>query len=131
VVSPVHHALVEQTGGVSGDLCTQMFDPVFDELAMDVVTTAEIACDWPIPAPPAGQTLDRDKINVKFTQPDGAEVSLGRIPPGEECGDREGWRYDNDDAPTKVISCPASCQRFQASGGKVDVLFGCAVVLVE
>jgi hypothetical protein len=130
-VSAVHQELVTQTGGVAGDLCTQTFDPVFEELAMDVVTKAAVACDWAIPEPPVGETLDRDKINVKYTQPDGTEVPLGRIPLGEECGAREGWHYDNDDAPTKVISCPASCQRFQASGGKVDVLFGCAAVLVE
>jgi hypothetical protein len=130
-VSAVHQELVTQTGGVAGDLCTQMFDPVFDELAMDVVTKAAVACDWPIPPPPAGQTLDRDKINVNFTQPDGTVVALGRIPQGEECNDREGWHYDDDAAPTTVISCPASCQRFQATGGRVDVLFGCQGMLVE
>lgn len=130
-VSTVHQELVTQTGGVAGDLCTQNFDPVFDELAMDVVMNAAIACDWAIPPPPAGQTLDRDKINVNFTQPDGTVVSLGRIPPGEDCGDREGWHYDNEDAPTTVISCPASCDRFKTSGGKVDVLFGCRGMLVE
>lgn len=130
-VSTVHQELVQQTGGVAGDLCTQNFDPVFDELAMDVVTNAEIACDWPIPAPPAGQTLDRNKINVNFTQPDGTVVALGRIPEGQTCDGREGWYYDDDAAPTTVISCPASCDRFKASGGKVDVLFGCMGTLVE
>jgi hypothetical protein len=130
-VGSVHQTLVQQTSGVAGDLCSQMFDPVFDELAMDVVTHAEIACDWPIPPPPAGQSLDSEKINVKFTQPDGTVVDLGRIPPGETCDGREGWYYDDDAAPTTVISCPASCDKFKASGGKVDVLFGCRVVLVQ
>jgi hypothetical protein len=130
-VSTVHQELVTQTGGVAGDLCTQSFDPVFDELAMDVVMKAEIACDWPIPAPPAGQTLNRDKINVNFTQPDGTVVPLGRIPTGEMCDGREGWYYDSDDAPTTVISCPASCDRFKTSGGKVDVLFGCNSMIVD
>ena len=92
---------------------------------------AEIACDWPIPEPPAGQSLDSEKINVNFTQPDGTVVSLGRIPPGESCDGREGWYYDDDAAPTTVISCPTSCDKFKATGGKVDVLFGCKVVLVQ
>jgi hypothetical protein len=130
-VSTVHQELVQQTGGVAGDLCTQNFDPVFDELAMDVVMKAEIACDWQIPPPPPGQTLDRDKINVNFTQPDGTVVPLGRIPEGQTCDGREGWHYDDEVAPTTVISCPASCDRFKASGGKVDVLFGCRGMLVE
>ena len=130
-VGTVYQELVQQTAGVSGDLCTQNFDPVFDELAKDVVMKAEVACDWPIPAPPPGQSLDPNKINVNFTQPDGTVVALGRIPAGESCGDREGWFYDDDTAPTIVHSCPASCDRFKSSGGKVDVLFGCRTVDVQ
>lgn len=130
-VGTVHQELVAQTMGVAGDLCMQQFDPVFDELAMAVVSNAEVACDWAIPPPPAGKSLDRDKINVKFTQPDGTVVDLGRIPEGEECDGREGWHYDDDAAPTTVISCPASCDRFRSGGGKVDVLFGCKTVVVE
>jgi hypothetical protein len=129
-VGTVHQELVTQTGGVSGDLCTQMFDPVFDNLAMNVVTQAEVACDWAIPPAPQGMSLDSNKINVNFTQPDNTKVPLGRIPTGEMCDGREGWYYDNDAAPTKVLSCPASCDRFKATGGKVDVLFGCTSVVV-
>jgi hypothetical protein len=129
-VGTIHQELVTQTGGVAGDLCTQMFDPVFDALAMDVVTKAEVACDWAIPAAPAGMSLDKEKINVNFTLPDGTVVPLGRIPEMQTCDGREGWQYDNDDAPTKVVSCPASCERFKTSGGKVDVLFGCKSVVV-
>jgi hypothetical protein len=129
-VGTVHQELVTQTGGVAGDLCTQMFDPVFDELATQVVSNAGIACDWPIPPPPAGQSLDSSKINVNFTTPDGTLVELGRIPQGQACDGREGWFYDDDTAPTTVISCPASCDKFKASGGKVDVLFGCTTVPV-
>jgi len=130
-VGTVHQELVAQTMGVAGDLCLQQFDPVFDELAMNVVSNAEVACDWPIPAPPMGRSLDIEKINVKFTQPDGTVVDLGRIPVGETCDGREGWHYDDDASPTTVVSCPASCDRFRSGGGKVDVLFGCRTVVVQ
>jgi hypothetical protein len=130
-VGTVHQELVTQTQGVAGDLCLQQFDPVFDELAMNVVSNAEIACDWAIPPPPPGKSLDKEKINVKFTQTDGTVVDLGRIPPGEACDGREGWHYDDEAAPTTVISCPASCDRFRSGGGKVDVLFGCKTVVVQ
>jgi hypothetical protein len=129
-VGTVHQALVAQTGGVAGDLCTQTFDPVFDELAKQVVTSAGIACDWPIPAAPGGQSLDSERINVNFTQVDGTVVQLGRIPAGQACDGREGWYYDDDVAPTTVISCPVSCDKFKTSGGRVDVLFGCKSVEV-
>lgn len=130
-VGTVHQQLVTQTGGVAGDLCLQQFDPVFDLLAMDVTEKAEIACDWPIPPPPVGQTLDKNKVNVRYTRPDGTEVDVLRVPQGEDCGDREGWVYDNDDLPTQVIACPASCDGFRATGGKVDVLFGCETLVLE
>lgn len=128
-IGSVYQSLVTQTGGVAGDLCTQMFTPVFDELATGVVQSAQIACDWPIPAPPNGMTLDPDKVNVNFTKPDNSVVSLPKIPAGEDCGTREGWEYDNDTTPTKVVACPASCDIFQSTGGKVDVLFGCASII--
>lgn len=130
-IGTVHQQLVQQTGGVAGDLCLQQFDPVFDALAMDVVMKAEVACDWPIPPAPAGQTLDPGLVNVRFTQPDGNVVKLGKIPDGEDCGDREGWRYDDDKAPKTVLACPASCDIFRNGGGKVDVLFGCETIVVE
>jgi hypothetical protein len=130
-VGNVYKELVMQTGGVAGDLCLQQFDPVFDQLAMDVAGKAEIACDWTIPPPPPGESLDPGKVNVRFTQPDGTVVQLLKIPVGEECMDREGWHYDDDANPTKVVSCEASCKKFRAGGGKVDVLFGCATIVVE
>jgi hypothetical protein len=57
-------------------------------------------------------------------------VPLGRIPAGQTCDGREGWYYDDDAAPKTVISCPASCDKFKTSGGRVDVLFGCKSVEV-
>lgn len=126
-IGAVYQELVTQTNGVAGDLCTQMFAPVFEELATDVVLRANIACDWVIPPPPMGMTLDPSKVNVKFTQPNGTVVPLGKIPEGEECSGREGWYYDRQppQTPTIVLACPASCDLFQSTGGKVDVAFGC------
>jgi hypothetical protein len=130
-VGNVYKTLIDQTGGVGSDLCSQDFDPVFDALAQHVAQTAEIACDFPIPPAPAGQTLDPRKVNVRFTSPAGAAVDVAKIPEGEDCNGREGWYYDNDQTPTKVISCEASCTSFRSSGGRVEVLFGCDSVVVE
>jgi len=130
-VGTVYDQLVTQTMGVSGDLCLQQFDPVFQAMAVDVAEKADIACDWPIPEPPDGQFLDLNKVNVEYTTPDGTTVGLARIPDGEDCGGREGWSYDDPANPTKVVSCPTSCDGFQDTGGRVDVLFGCDSVLVE
>ena len=39
---------------------------------------------------------------------EGTVVDIGKIPDGADCGDQEGWHYDNPAAPTTVISCPDS-----------------------
>lgn len=130
-IGTVYEELANQTSGIASDLCLQQFDPVFDALAVDVVGKADFACDWPIPPPPAGQVLDKELVNVEYTQPDGVKVALAKIPEGEECNGREGWFYDDELAPTQVRSCPVACERFQSVGGKVDVLFGCVTQVVR
>ena len=37
-----------------------------------------------------------------------------------------GWYYDNDAAPTKILLCPSTCSMVKNTKGQVDVLFGCA-----
>ena len=37
-----------------------------------------------------------------------------------------GWYYDNDKSPTKILLCPSTCSMVKNTKGQVDVLFGCA-----
>jgi hypothetical protein len=130
-VGVVHEALVQATGGVAGDLCLQEFAPVFDELAERVVQEASPACDWEIPASPQSGVFDRNKTNVALTL-DGTGEQLLKVPDVSTCGEREGWHYDDETAPARVVACPATCTRIQsASAAQVDLLFGCQTVTVE
>jgi hypothetical protein len=90
--------------------------------ALDVVRALSANCEMAMPAPPAGQTLDTRKVNV-LVSVSGAEAS----PSYDTACAGEGWHYDNDQTPTKVILCPATCQKVQSDpAAKVDVLFGCS-----
>lgn len=130
-VGAVHAALVAQTGGVGGDLCLQDFAPVFDELARQVVEGAQLACDWEIPPPPQGESFDAGRTNVAVTL-DGGREELGKAADAQACADRDGWHYDDEAAPQRVVACPSTCTRIQAaSSADVDILFGCATQLVE
>jgi hypothetical protein len=125
-VGTVHADLVMQTQGVGGDLCLQDFKPVFDRLAEQVLEGVKLECDWDIPDPMANQTFDKMKTNVQVTL-DGALTPLGKATTAAECADRDGWHYDDEAAPTRVVACPASCTRIQAANAaSVDILFGCA-----
>jgi hypothetical protein len=38
----------------------------------------------------------------------------------------DGWHYDVDANPTKVLMCPQTCQKIQATvNASVSVIFGC------
>lgn len=130
-VGTVYRQLVDQTGGVAGDLCTQDFTPVFDALVTSVVQGSSLACDWAIPPPPDGETFSPDKVNVKVTPSAGAALDILRVPPGSACGDQGGWHFDDEATPSKVVACPATCDSLQADAAtKVSVLFGCKSRLV-
>ncbi|MBN1655849.1 MAG: hypothetical protein JXA30_18935 [Deltaproteobacteria bacterium] len=130
-IGVVHGQLVERTGGVGGDLCLQDFQPVFDALATEVVSSTKIACEWVIPAPPSGERLDVDNTAVQFTVNGIKENPLPRILDAAKCENHEAWYYDNPDSPTRVLACPVMCRRVQAAQqAEVTILFGCAPPLV-
>lgn len=125
--------LVDATGGVSGDLCAQDFDPVFQQFAASVIENAEIACVWSIPAPPEGETLDPNKVNVEFIDADGERTRFGRVDGEADCADVEhGWYYDNALQPTQVLVCPQTCEWIQGKpGAALDIQFGCATEIAQ
>jgi hypothetical protein len=130
-VGAVHRDLVAQTQGIEGDLCLQDFKPVFDALAQQVLEGVMLECDWEIPPPSSGEVFDAMKTNVQLLL-DGAPHMLGKAAEAAACADREGWHYDNEAAPARVVACPATCARIQAAkSAQVDILFGCETAPLE
>jgi hypothetical protein len=122
---------ITQTGGIHGDLCLQNFQPVFDDLATQIITGSQtLDCQWTIPPPPAGQTFDSTKVNVKFTDSNGMQKDILYASSQAACDPvNGGWYYDNNTNPTIIYACPASCTEIQAAtSGKIDILFGCETV---
>ncbi len=123
----VYKQLVQQTGGILGNLCTQDFDPVFNDMATAVVAESKISCDYPIPPPPNGEMIDPKKVNVVYTNSNGTKNTIYNVPGGSaDCGNNGGWYFDVPVAPTKITVCQNTCAALQGDpGGKVEVLFGC------
>ncbi|MEM1031830.1 MAG: hypothetical protein AAGN82_15885 [Myxococcota bacterium] len=119
--------LVNLTGGIAGNLALQDFKPIFDQMASNVIANGQIPCEFEIPEPPMGETLDPSKVNVVFTDGNGNETNILQVPNQASCNPNDGgWYYDVPSAPNRVLLCPASCTGVQADPmGKVDVLFGC------
>jgi hypothetical protein len=95
--------------------------------ALNAIRGAALACEYLIPQPEGG-VIDPKKVNVQYTPGSGGAPEIwpkydneATCPPN---GD--GWYYDNDASPSKVILCPGTCAKVkQDSKGQIDVLFGC------
>jgi hypothetical protein len=129
-IGRVYIDLVAQTQGVGGDLCLQDFAPVFDDLADAVIGASQLDCEWDIPAPPPGETLEPSLVNVQYTPSStGVAETVFHLDGAASCGGAEGWHYDDEASPSRVIACPATCARLQADpNAKLDVLFGCQTI---
>jgi hypothetical protein len=125
-------ALVTQRMGVSGDLCMQDFQPVWDKLVENVVKTALLSCIWDIPPVPMGETLDPDQVNVSYTL-DGMTRDLGRVASEADCTKaKDAWYYDDPGDPTQILVCPDVCDEIQAAAGgsqQIDIQVGCETVM--
>ncbi|WP_437274956.1 vWA domain-containing protein [Sorangium sp. So ce375] len=98
--------------------------------ALDAIRGTSLACEYQVPAPSSGQTLDYGMLNVRHTPPEGTDPSTILYVASEARCDATagGWYYDADPAtggtPTKIVMCPATCARAQA-GGQVQLQVGC------
>ncbi len=128
----VYSDLVTLTGGVSGDLCLQDFDPVFTALTASVISNSEINCEWVIPDPPEGETLDPNMVNIVFTY-DGDSHVIGRVNSADDCDSvSHGWYYDDPSNPTMIYVCPQTCDWFQSEeGAGLIIQFGCETEVAD
>ncbi len=91
--------------------------------AINLIRGKSLACDLPLPAPPAGKKLDPAKVDVQFTGQGQAPASLKY---GTACTGDTAWHYDDPTKPTKVLLCDKTCGTVKADPmGKLDVVFGC------
>jgi uncharacterized protein YegL len=100
------------------------------EKAIGAIKKATLSCNFSLPPPPAGKTLDIAAVNVNYTPGGG---TLSTIPYSPDCSNAGGWHYDSAVNPSQIVMCPSICTTLQAdkSGGAVDIVFGCATVGVS
>lgn len=102
--------------------------------ALNAIRGAKLACEYQIPPPPMGESLDFDKVNVLY-KPEGQNQSepIFYVGSADNCDPvTGGWYYDVDPmmggTPTKIIVCPETCAAF-GLGGQVDIQLGCETVI--
>ena len=97
--------------------------------AMNAIRGAAlIPCQYLIPKPTDGGTLDLGRVNVNFTPSGGgATEHLGQARDVSQCDPMSGgWYYDPPTQPTTIKLCPASCDEVTGNAmSVVDLLLGC------
>jgi hypothetical protein len=89
-----------------------------------------LPCEWQIPLPPAGASLDPARVNVRLSLPSGTLDALPNVAAAASCAAAGGWYYDAPLAPKHVLACPATCELLRAEPeSRVDLLFGCKTIL--
>jgi hypothetical protein len=123
--------LSNATGGIAADLCDQDFQAVFDALTTAVLEGTELACEFAIPEPPAGETLDPEEVNVEIGPALGPLDTIPRIDDMTQCdGVADGWYYDDAVNPTMIFLCPQTCGTIQGmKDGVINIGFGCETIL--
>lgn len=116
--------LAASTAGLTSSICQQDWSGVFGPLTDAVIASAPLPCNYVIPPPPAGQSLDANKVNVGWLAPGAAaEEIFGKTVNSSACGPDLAWYYDTEASPREVLLCPATCRRV-AAGGTINIAFG-------
>ncbi len=128
-----YDALSRLTGGLRYPVCAADaaagggnpagFTTIFQRIAQGVVEGTKVACDFGVPAAPAGKTLDRDTVEVVYSKTGQDPISFRRVQDTEGCTGQNGSFYFVGDT---IVLCSDTCTRVQADNtAKVDVRFGC------
>ena len=119
--------LASQGGTTSAYILTDTNTAMTDTQLIDALTSIRgktASCDFALPAPPNGETLDINAVNVEYTPSGGSTQTLTY---SKDCASGDGWHYDNPDAPTQIQLCANTCNEVKSQAtGKVDIAFGCA-----
>ncbi len=90
--------------------------------AINAIRDEAVSCTVEIPEHPEGGAFEPDKIDVTFG-PEGGREPLGYDP---TCPGGLGWRYDDEENPTSIQLCEATCASIQAATtGDLVVEFLC------
>jgi hypothetical protein len=91
--------------------------------AFKAITGSVITCNYTIPPPTNGMTVDPNLVNVKFTNSAGTVTEVKKDPdPNGACN--SGWQYASNN--TQIVLCPDTCDQVKADPmSKVNVVLGC------
>lgn len=112
--------------GMTARVCESDWSPIFEEIARGVVAGVPVACEFNLPTPPVGQTYNVDMAMVETRTTGGAPGPTVRRVENLAACTADGWYFDNNTTPTKILLCPALCrtERMDANA-EIRMSLGC------
>jgi hypothetical protein len=104
--------------------------------ALNEIRGAALTCDFAIPEPTAGETLDFGQVNLEFVDAAGESRQLVNVADQSACGEAPGtgWYYVRDaetNTPIQITVCPDVCGEFESAMGasRVNLQIGCETII--
>lgn len=125
-----YQALSVLTKGLRFPTCDQggVFDysPIFNEVAKGIVKSSSVSCDFPVPQPAAGQTLDMSTLAVQYKAGGTASpVEFAPVADLSACGPDK--FYVEGGSTGTVHLCPDTCTTVKSDAlADIRVVSGCA-----
>ncbi len=92
---------------------------------------AQVPCDFGIDTVGTSDPLVFSQTSVVYTTPDCELVHVQRVFGKDECDKASGgWYFDDDDAPTRIALCSASCDAVSIPRARLSYAIGCSIEAV-
>jgi hypothetical protein len=89
---------------------------------------AALPCEFQIPPPDPGMKFDFSQVNLSYTPPGMPSSVVPYAADLTACNAAPlAWRYDDPNAPTKILLCDNTCKAV-ASGGSIAIQLHCPTV---
>ena len=123
-----YQALSRLTGGLRTPVCVgSNFDATFRAIASGVVAKTAVGCDFPLAAP-IGEIIDRDTVEVVYTDSAKVEHHHREVEPDACAERRDGFYFVGD----RIELCPQACAEAQADPlAAIEVRYGCTLPPVD
>ncbi len=110
------HAYLTDTNDIAGSMLTAL-----NAIRADAV----IPCDLDIPAPPTGEAIAADKINLGICGPSGEPIVTPYVGEVNNCGSSAGWYYNDPNSPSTIHLCNVTCDTVKQAGSSLFFSVGC------
>jgi hypothetical protein len=111
------------TGGYRYPTCGLDYTDIFTLMAEGVIAGAQVPCEFDIPDPGNGQTIDLDTVQVDYTSGGSPAATFNQVPSAADCT-ATSFYIDMG----KIILCPEACTTVQSDpDASIDIVYGCEI----